>query len=161
MLRCGESAPSVHRIIRLSDYRIIGSSAPPTIRSSDHRIIAALLTCNRQTPSDRPVSAVRSPSPGLSAKPIPTASIDATQTLAPPYGPFRVDPAVARRAPHRPGLAQLMHPVLRKEQSLGFRMTISVGVKRRRVRYEAMARGSAPRAPSITALRQFSRENGG
>jgi UDPglucose--hexose-1-phosphate uridylyltransferase len=28
-------------------------------------------------------------------------------------GNFRVDPAVARQAPHRPGLAQLRHPVLR------------------------------------------------
>ena len=33
---------------------------------------------------------------------------------------FRVGPAVARRAPHRPGLAQLTHPVLHtKKVSLG------------------------------------------
>lgn len=31
---------------------------------------------------------------------------------------FRVGPAVARRAPHRPGLAQLRHPVLQGEESL-------------------------------------------
>jgi hypothetical protein len=31
---------------------------------------------------------------------------------------LRVEPAVSRRLPHRPGLAQLTHPVLQREDSL-------------------------------------------
>ena len=46
--------PSDHRIIGSSDYQNIRPSDHPIIRSSDYRIIAASLTCNRQTPSNRP-----------------------------------------------------------------------------------------------------------
>ena len=57
--RCSDARNLPHPTCRSSDYQIIGSSARPPLRSSDHRIIAASLTCNRQTPSDRPLRIVR------------------------------------------------------------------------------------------------------